>query len=37
MTPGRGAPDGREWLETNGLGGYSMSTATGENTRRYHG
>ncbi len=27
----------REWLETNGLGGYAMSTATGENTRRYHG
>ncbi|HEX7614461.1 MAG TPA: glycogen debranching enzyme N-terminal domain-containing protein, partial [Thermoanaerobaculia bacterium] len=37
MTPGRGAPDGREWLETNGLGGYSMSSASGENTRRYHG
>ena len=30
-------PDRREWLETNGLGGYAMSTATGENTRRYHG
>ena len=29
--------DRREWLETNGLGGYAMSTATGENTRRYHG
>jgi predicted glycogen debranching enzyme len=29
--------DLREWLETNGLGGYAMSTATGENTRRYHG
>lgn len=29
--------DSREWLETNGLGGYAMSTATGENTRRYHG
>ncbi len=37
MTPGRDEPDRREWLETNGLGGYSMSTATGENTRRYHG
>ena len=37
MTPGRGEPDRREWLETNGLGGYAMSTATGENTRRYHG
>ncbi|MGA7993257.1 MAG: amylo-alpha-1,6-glucosidase [Thermoanaerobaculia bacterium] len=31
------ARDRREWLETNGLGGYAMSTATGENTRRYHG
>ena len=30
-------PDRREWLETNGLGGYAMSTATGANTRRYHG
>ncbi len=29
--------DGREWLEANGLGGYAMSTTTGENTRRYHG
>jgi predicted glycogen debranching enzyme len=29
--------DRREWLETNGLGGYAMSTVTGENTRRYHG
>ena len=37
MTPGRDEPDRREWLETNGLGGYAMSTATGENTRRYHG
>src|SRR5450759_5255932 len=32
-----GEPDGREWLETNGLGGYAMSTVTGQNTRRYHG
>ncbi len=32
-----GTPDRREWLETNGLGGYAMSTVTGENTRRYHG
>lgn len=37
MTDRNGTPDGREWLETNGLGGYAMSTATGENTRRYHG
>jgi len=27
----------REWLETNGLGGYASSTAAGMNTRRYHG
>jgi len=26
-----------EWLETNGLGGYTSSTASGLNTRRYHG
>lgn len=26
-----------EWLETNGLGGYSSSTVCGCNTRRYHG
>jgi len=27
----------KEWLETNGLGGYALSTAVGANTRRYHG
>lgn len=27
----------KEWLETNGLGGYSSSTICGLNTRRYHG
>ena len=27
----------REWLLTNGLGGFSFSTAVGCNTRRYHG
>ncbi len=26
-----------EWLETNGLGGYSSCTVSGANTRRYHG
>ncbi|HEY4151640.1 MAG TPA: amylo-alpha-1,6-glucosidase [Chitinophagaceae bacterium] len=26
-----------EWLDTNGLGGWSGSTVTGCNTRRYHG
>lgn len=28
---------GKEWLETNGLGGYASSTVCGANTRRYHG
>ncbi len=27
----------REWLETNGLGGYASSTVSGIHTRRYHG
>ena len=27
----------REWLETNGIGGFASSTLTGLNTRRYHG
>src|ERR1700730_15444487 len=27
----------REWLETNGLGGFVSSTIIGLNTRRYHG
>jgi predicted glycogen debranching enzyme len=27
----------REWLETNGLGGFASSTPFGLNTRRYHG
>lgn len=26
-----------EWLETDGLGGFAMSTIVGANTRRYHG
>ncbi|HJP92171.1 MAG TPA: amylo-alpha-1,6-glucosidase [Pyrinomonadaceae bacterium] len=26
-----------EWLETNGIGGFSSSTVIGLNTRRYHG
>jgi len=29
--------DRREWLETNGVGGYASSTVCGINTRRYHG
>lgn len=28
---------GREWLLTNGLGGFASSTIIGLNTRRYHG
>jgi predicted glycogen debranching enzyme len=35
-----GDPDAalqREWLETNGIGGFSASTILGLNTRRYHG
>jgi len=28
---------GREWLVTNGLGGYASSTVLGINTRKYHG
>ncbi|HRY28617.1 MAG TPA: amylo-alpha-1,6-glucosidase [Elusimicrobiota bacterium] len=27
----------KEWLETNGRGGYAMGTVAGCNTRRYHG
>lgn len=27
----------REWIVTNGLGGYASSTVAGINTRRYHG
>ncbi len=27
----------REWLETNGIGGFASSTIIGMNTRRYHG
>lgn len=27
----------REWLVTNGIGGYASSTLVGANTRRYHG
>jgi len=31
------ASKSREWLETNGLGGFASSSITGLNTRRYHG
>ena len=26
----------REWLETNGIGGYASGTISGASTRRYH-
>jgi predicted glycogen debranching enzyme len=35
--PIREQPDHREWLVTNGLGGYSAGTISGAHTRRYHG
>src|ERR1700744_5216491 len=31
-----GQASSREWLETNGLGGFASSTIAGLNTRRYH-
>src|SRR6266576_7041861 len=37
MTMDFDAATSREWLETNGLGGFSSSTVAGMNTRRYHG
>ena len=27
----------KEWLETNGIGGFASSTLSGMNARRYHG
>lgn len=27
----------REWIDTNGIGGYASGTISGANTRRYHG
>ncbi len=32
-----GATQTREWMITNGMGGYASSTVSGMNTRRYHG
>lgn len=43
LSLGRGASgqfesaSGKEWLVTNGLGGYASGTISGANTRRYHG
>ncbi|WMW23278.1 amylo-alpha-1,6-glucosidase [Methanolobus mangrovi] len=31
------AGTGKEWIITNGLGGYASSTVIGANTRKYHG
>jgi predicted glycogen debranching enzyme len=36
-TSGGEAPARREWLVTNGLGGYASGTVAGVLTRRYHG
>jgi len=30
------AASSREWLETNGIGGFAMGTVSGASTRRYH-
>lgn len=38
IKPGESEPfTGREWLVTNGLGGYASGTLSGVITRRYHG
>lgn len=31
------AASSREWLETNGIGGFASGSVSGANTRRYHG
>ncbi|MHB8618074.1 MAG: glycogen debranching enzyme N-terminal domain-containing protein, partial [Chloroflexota bacterium] len=36
LTPGVASPE-REWLVTNGVGGYASGTVGGRYTRRYHG
>lgn len=36
-SPFGGGLEGAEWIETNGLGGWSSSSVSGCNTRRYHG
>lgn len=32
-----GTASSREWLETNGIGGFASGTVSGAHTRRYHG
>ena len=34
--PGRQSLEWKEWLVTNGLGGYASGTVSGALTRRYH-
>jgi predicted glycogen debranching enzyme len=36
-SPSFGELSSKEWLLTNGLGGYASSSLSGANTRRYHG
>ncbi len=36
-SPGYNEVSTKEWIVTNGLGGYASSTIAGANTRRYHG
>ena len=36
-TPTFEAASSKEWLITNGIGGYASTTICGTNTRRYHG
>lgn len=35
--PGFEETSAKEWLTTNGIGGYASGTVSGANTRRYHG
>ena len=37
IVSGFAAATSREWLETNGIGGYASGTVSGAHTRRYHG
>ncbi len=37
IVPDFEAATSREWIETNGIGGYSSGTVSGAHTRRYHG
>jgi predicted glycogen debranching enzyme len=37
ICPNLDISNGREWLETNGIGGFASASINGCNTRRYHG